>query len=134
MDLTKEKGEEMTLTNPVQISSSLQPCIRIGGAEVCIEYSNRPGRDGRVRYRWQINMPDGTEYSDDDIQSGCQGGSLQEGMESLLSFLGAAAESYPDGENADLFPLEVVEWAAQHSDEISMAQLEVEENKDCIIE
>lgn len=127
----------MTLTTPVEISSSLQPCVRIGGAEVCISYSRREGRVGRTRYQWQINLGR-KEYQGDDLQSGCQGGSLQEGLESLLSFLSAAGDSFrhagKDGENSDLFPLPVVQWASQHSDELEMARIEVEENPDCIEE
>jgi hypothetical protein len=52
-------------------------------------------------------------------------------MESLLSFLGAAAESYRyrgmEGENADLFEPALTQWASENADEISMAQMDMEE-------
>lgn len=58
-------------------------------------------------------------------------------MSDLLSFLGAAAESYryrkcdwanvTEDDNATLFQREVVEWAYQNSDEISMLGSEVDE-------
>lgn len=62
---------------------------------------------------------------------------------SLLSFLGASAESYrykmdwdkltPDS-NASLFPRPVVEWAYQNSDEISILLCEIEESETPLIE
>lgn len=87
-------------------------------------------------------MPDGQEYSGDDLQSGCQGGDLRGGLVSLLSFLGACAESYsyklrrPDSEpeNLDLFPAPVAEWAYLHRTEIELTRWEVEETEDCIVE
>lgn len=51
-------------------------------------------------------------------------------LATLLAFLTACAESYPDGENSDLFPRDVAEWAAQHSDELAMLQFEIEEGDD----
>ena len=39
-----------------------------------------------------------------------------------------------DGDNSDLFPVELGEWAYLNSDEISMAQIEVEENPECLKE
>lgn len=91
--------------------------------------------DNRDRYQYHIDA-DGRSHSGCDLKSGCGGGTLQEGLESLLSFLSAAAESYRykgmEGENSDLFPEWVDEWAAQHSDEIGMMRLELEENKDLI--
>lgn len=58
----------------------------------------------------------------------------QEMLATLLTFLGAAAESYSyrqrtgrNGENEDLFPAPVVEWAYQNSDELSMLAMELEE-------
>lgn len=53
-------------------------------------------------------------------------------LATLLSFLTACAESISylpggGGENANLFPRDVAEWAAQHSDELAMLRFEIEE-------
>lgn len=128
----------MLLKDPVVITGRLMPGVKVGDAFVSIEYSDRAGRDGRVRYRWYADLADGREFTGDDLQSGCGGDGLQGGLESLLSFLGAFAESWryggADGENADLFPEGLAEWAMQNSDEISMLQIELEETLDLIEE
>ncbi len=124
----------MILREPFKISSRLLPGLKIGGAWVQLEYSERPGREHRTRYRWTIDLPDGSSHSDDDLQSGNNSDSgLQSGFGSLLSFLGACGESirYSDatgrkGENADLFPGPVAEWAATETDELAMLGLEIE--------
>jgi hypothetical protein len=77
-------------------------------------------RDGRARYRYHIDGPE-LEHTSNDLKSGGGGGSLVQGMASLLSFLTAAAESYRyrkcdwdqigEDDNASLFPRSVVEWA-----------------------
>lgn len=127
----------MTLREPVRISSRLLPGVQVGGAWVQLEYAGETS-EGRQRYKWTIDLPDGSEFSGSDLKSGCGGGSLQSGFESLLSFLGAAAESWryrgAEGENSDLFPQAVVEWAAQNSDEISLLQLEMSETPGLIDE
>lgn len=88
---------------------------------VTIDYSERPGDHGRQRFDWTITCQE-TTFEGNDLQSGVLGGTLLDGMLSLLSFLGAAAESGPDGEHGDLFPGPVVEWAAEMgSDEFAMA-------------
>ena len=128
----------MILHKPFYFSSRLLPALQAGGAEIQLEYSERPGREGRTRYRWTIDLPDGSTYSDDDLQSGCQGGSLQEGFRSLLDFLCAAAESYSyhawDREAARMFPKPVVEWAHQFSNELEMLTLELTDNNKLIEE
>lgn len=126
----------MIINEPCVITSRLLPGVRVGqgedAGEVSIEYAKRDGRDGRARYQWHIDIAAG-EFSGDDLQSGCGGGSLQEGLESLLSFLGAAAESCRykgmEGENANLFPQPVVEWACQNSDELGTLACELEEKR-----
>ena len=127
----------MLLKSPVMITARLMPGVKIGDAFVSIEYSDCAGRDGRTRYRWFVDLSDGREFTDDDLQSGCGGGSLQAGLESLLSFLGAFAESWrrgPGGDNGDLFPEGLHEWATQNSDEIGMLAIELEETPDLIEE
>jgi len=129
-----------TLHPPVAISPRLHPGVRVGGAWVSICYADRRGDCGRVRYRWHVDL-DGQEYTGDDLQSGCQGGSLQEGLESLLSFLGAFAEAIDyqqrterESDNAGLFPEGLAEWASEYSDEIAMLEWELSENPGVIEE
>lgn len=146
----------MLLKDPVMITARLMPGVKIGDAFVSIEYSDHEGRDGRTRYSWYVDLADGREFSGDDLQSGCGGGSLQAGLESLLSFLGAFAESWQyfirnggempvktsaqvkaltfEVENMNLFHAGMAEWAMQNSDEISMLAIELEETKDLIDE
>ena len=128
----------MILKQPFIISSRLLPVIIIGGAEIQLEYAKQEGREGRTRYRWTIDLPDGTTHTGNDLQSGCQGGNLQEGFQSLLSFLTAAGESYRykamDGENSSLFPEPVTMWASLNISELEMASLELEENPGLIEE
>jgi hypothetical protein len=139
------EDKTMKLHPPFQISARLLPALRIGDAWLHLEYSDRPGNGGRDRFHWTIDLPGGQEFSDDDLQSGVQGGTLQETFGSLLAFLGAAAESYewrmreggsepdPDG-SEHLFPPAVVEWAYQNDDEISLLRLEIEESEHPLIE
>lgn len=132
----------ITINAPCIITSRLLPGIRIGDTEISIEYSDRAGDGHCCRYRYYIDLV-GAEYRADDIQSGCNH-SLQDGLSSLLSFLGAAAESYAydlrnggdgmGGENSELFPQAIVEWANQYSDDIALAQCELEEGEDIIVE
>ena len=133
----------MILHPPFQISSRLLPALKVGEAWIQLEYSK--ARDlasgGRTQYRWTIDLPDGSEHTGHDLASGVGGGSLQQGFASLLSFLGACAESMAykrrtgrGGENCGLFPPAVAEWADMNSDEIAMMAIEVEETKNLIEE
>lgn len=93
--------------------------------------------DNRLCFRWRIRLPDGSEYGEADLKSGTGVSDgpelLQRMFEALLSFLGACAESIKRkgrygqvGENADLFPLPVAEWASENDDEIGSLKLEIE--------
>jgi hypothetical protein len=113
---------------------------RVGGAFISIEYAHHTS-DSRQAYRYHIDLPGGKEYSSSDLASGVGGGSLQSGLESLLSFLSACGEgrSYStrtgsESENADLFPEYVAEFTEQYSDELSMLAIELEENQNAIQE
>lgn len=128
----------MTLNQPFEITSRLLPGVKIGNDSfISIEFAGETP-DGRARYRYYIDTPS-FDYSKQDLKSGVGGGSLQSGMESLLSFLGAFAEAraYEDrtgreSENSDLFPDELASWAVEHSDEFSMLQCELSESPDLI--
>lgn len=129
----------MKLHSPFLISSRLLPALQIGGAWIQLEYSHTVLN--RDHYRHTIDLPSGESFSDSDLSGH---GGLQEMFCSLLSFLDAAAESYryhmdydkavEADSNATLFPREVVEWAYQNSDEISMTRLEIEESETALIE
>jgi hypothetical protein len=129
--------------------------LTIGGAEITVTDVGND-MEGRTVWEYAIRFPNGLSYSVPDgdggfdaeqldpgytytardLKSGCQGGSERDGMESLLSFLGAAAESYryhhgmAEDSNTDLFPEHICEWAYQHDGEISMAALDMEEHTD----
>lgn len=91
----------------------------------------RMGEDleGRTQYEYAINVGTVARMVADDLSTGV---GMDHGpramMGTLLSFLSACAESvnYGGGENSDLFAPAIAEWAAQHSDEITMAGLEIE--------
>jgi len=131
----------MILNSPIEISPRLLPCVRIGNAIISITYSDKSDREGRTVYEYFIDTPEWEHTNDNDLKSGCQGGSLQSGLESLLSFLAACGESYGyrqrtghEGENESLFPPNVAEWAYQNSDELGMLSIQLEEESDLIQE
>lgn len=119
----------MTLHEPFIIGPRLMPALQVGGATVSLEIAGCRG--GRNSYRGYVDLPDGSEHEINDLSGR---GDLQDGFSALLSFLGAAAESYSyrtrtgrTGENEDLFVPAVVQWAYQNEDEIGMLALETEE-------
>jgi len=107
---------------PMIITARLLPGVRIEDAFISVEPTGNRGEYGKPVWRWFIDLPDG-EFKGDDLAGW---GDHKAMMETLLAFLEAAAESYPDGENADLFPAPVVAWAHQNSDEISILRMELE--------
>lgn len=126
----------MILNPPFSIGARLLPAIKIGNGTISMEYDGQTS-DGRIRYRYHIDLPD-FEWSRNDLRSGVGSGNLQQGFSSLLSFLSAAAESYSrhgmEGENAEMFPEKVCEWAEQNSDELCLAQLQMDEEPGLIQE
>jgi len=121
----------MKLQAPFEISARLLPSVHIGESFISITFDGETP-DGRARYRYYLDTPT-FDYENNDLASGVGGGSLQAGMESLLSFLGAAAEAYRYGmrggsksENADLFPEHVMEWAYLNEDELGVRACEME--------
>lgn len=117
----------MKLHDPFQIAHNLEPGLRIGDAWITLQYSNRPHPEGRQRYCWKW-FRGAREESGDDLSSGCGGGTLIKGFDSMLSFLGAfASATEQDEENYDLFPESMREWAELYSDEISMLELEIDD-------
>ena len=124
----------MILHSPFAISPRLCPAIQIGKA--WLSYDNG---------QFVIDLPDGTEHKVTDFHPPRMGRhTLQDSFAALLSFLSACAESrsYGErmkrdamaGENSDLFPANVGEWAQSVSDELSMLQMEIEESEKELIE
>lgn len=110
------------------------------GDRLSVEHDGYRGHDGRDNYRWTVEIKGNegfTVFSEDGLHSGANGFTDDEALESLLGFLTAAAEAYGyqlrtgrESDNAALFPKEVVEWAYQHSDEISLRELEIREERE----
>lgn len=128
----------MILKSPVFITSRLLPGVKIGDATISIEYFNRTQSDQQC-YRYYIDL-NGHEEVNEDLYSGADGGTLQEGLESLLGFLGAFAEAVAyekctgtEAENADLFSIEMADWVIENVDEISMLECMLQE-KELILE
>lgn len=121
----------LKLREPVIITPRLLPGVDVSkDSWVSIEYAGSD--DGRTRYRYYIDGPN-LEFVGVDLKSGGGGGTLQDGLRSLMSFLSAAGEAYWAGihgrvsDNADLFPAPVMEWAYQNKDEIDILGMELED-------
>lgn len=136
----------MKLLPPFIITARLLPGLKIGDGFLSLagvtkgEVENCLG--ARLRAGFILDLPDSVTFENDELQTGCGGGTIESMFESFLSFLGAAAESYryndcdwekiDEDDNASLFPRHVVEWAYQNSDEISMLECEIQEGENLI--
>lgn len=117
------------------IGPNLEPAVAINGSWLSITYAGTSDKGCRTRYRWTLIRNDLPDLTADDVSSGRGGGSLQAGLESLLSFICAFAESKDrESENGELFPEEMREWAEQNKDELSMLQSELAETPGLIDE
>ena len=134
----------MILHAPLIITPRLMAGVQIGTPPAWVSIGNGPrNAEGRTVYGVFIDLPDGTEHEVTDLCSGCGGGSIQDGLASLLSFLGAAAEAYHyrgrqgsgEYDSAEtLFPPAVVQWAAENADEISILAYDIEESETDLVE
>lgn len=126
------------IQSPFMITARLMVGFQLGDATVSVSYDGVDD-EGRDAYDVVIDFADGESFDVGPVRTGVGGGSIGEAMESLLAFLGAAAEAGnadredPDS-NANLFPARVVEWAEQNSDELAMMETELQENPDLISE
>jgi len=128
----------MKLIAPFFISARLAPAIKIADAVLSFDHGQFviDFADGSEHKVTGFNFPRGRIHGDTNESV------LQDGFASVCAFLSACAESRQyatrkgksamDGENSDLFPESVGEWAEQNSDEIDMVRLGIEETKDLI--
>lgn len=124
----------MLLQSPFFIGSNLLPALRVGQAVISMQYGDWTS-DGRISYDYVIEHPEFI-YGSNDLASGVGGGTLQQGFESLLSFLLACAESLQyfdrtgtEGENQWLFPPMCWDWVRENSDELQMLQCDLEQGE-----
>jgi len=96
----------VNLQAPFIITPRLLAGLQIGNVFLSIEYSRASGRDGRTRYTYHIDK----------------------GSESYTSSESTAyaRRTGRPGENSDLFPQWVAQWADACADEITCLQLEIE--------
>jgi hypothetical protein len=102
---------------------------KAGLSTITVAYVGRERDQGggyRRAYDATITTPQ-WQYVDNTLRSGV-GAAINERemFGTLMAFLLACVESrqYPQGENADLFPNHVGEWAESHSWELGNFQLE----------
>lgn len=121
----------MILTHPLIITPRLMAGVAVPGGSLSVEPSGDHDRMGKPQWFYAIDV-DGWSEKGADLYGW---GDHREMVGTLLSFLSAAAESYNyrmrtgrPSENEDLFPARVVEWAHQHSDELSTIQFEIEDD------
>lgn len=129
----------MKLLSPFSISARLAPALTIGKATLSFS-------DGQ----FILDLPDGSEHVISGfsfpamrVHGDTSESVLQSGFVAILSFLTACAESRSyaerrgkspmDGENSDLFPDHVGQWAQEFSDEISMLELDISEQRSLIL-
>ena len=120
----------MQLHDPFIITPRLLPGLKVGISYISLEKLEKRGPRAlaHMRIDGEIN------YLDASLQSGAGGfESIPEVFETFLGFLEAAIESYKfeerhpglEGENSDLFPRAVVEWAVSHRSEIESLRTEI---------
>lgn len=124
----------LKLNEPFFWGGNALPMLGVGGG--CLTLDPLGCENDRIVWRWTVILPNGRSFSEADLKTSPMHTDDAEGtrqaFSSLLTFLGACAESYPDGENASLFPPEVAEWAQEHSDEIAVLACKIEEDQSCI--
>lgn len=140
----------LTIRPPLIITPRLLPGAVVGPVTISITYSDRPGDGGRTRYFYALDaapdyLPEGMDtppsLEGDDLQSGAMGGSLADGLSSLLSFLSAAGEAHDYNMRAGYartepsgFPVWVDVWASECSDELEALAMELDDTPDTIVE
>ncbi len=106
--------------HPLIISSRLMAALPMPNVGTLHLHAERRDAENRVVYSWVVEDADGHELGKgEDISSGVRAAvDYTSAMSTLIHFLVACGVSYPDGENAEMFPQAVAEWAQQYSDEL----------------
>ena len=108
---------------PCPVHTPTDASATVDGVRLSVHRLPHPDAEGRSVYRWAV----GDMAQGEDLRTGVR---LDHGPQAMLgtlaSFLGACGESYPDGENADLFSPAVARWAAEHTDDLAMLSYELE--------
>jgi len=110
---------EITLRAPLVIAPSLDPAVRVGDKYITFDLGTGAFTVPGIGIVSDIHEPMSHKWTDSEY--------VREMFGALFSFLGAYAESLPDGENSDLFPIEFADWAIEFSDEFGMLSYELEE-------
>lgn len=122
----------MKLHPPFIITARLLPGLRLGDAWLGLT-GIEPSDENRDCATFALDFADGSTYTDSSMRSGCGGfkGPVS-AFNTFLSFLLAAVESLEyeqrtgrAGDNADLFPRHVVEWALDNKSDIESAQMDI---------
>lgn len=102
----------------------------IGDTAITVDYIGKafePGGSWRRNYGYSIVTSE-WRYDGNDIHSGVGAAiDVEDAARVLFSFLSACAESRgygSGGENADLFPEHVGQWAEENSDEIGLLSID----------
>lgn len=107
----------LELRYPLVVAPALLPAAKVGDKFITLDIGTGefdiPGI-GRVSDIRAPNM----QMTDSEY--------VRQMFAALFGFLGAYAESLPDGECADLFPITFAEWATDNSDEFGMLEYELE--------
>jgi len=113
------------LQAPFVIGSRLWPALRIGDATLTIRLPLYRAEQGRTGAAMILEAP-GLQFTDQTIRSRIGGfRSLVDPFAAYLSFLEAAAEAREGGDNADLFPAKVMQWARDNAAVIAEARMEL---------
>lgn len=114
----------------VIISARLMPAVQVGDLTISTEPTDQTNSNGKPTWRYAIDGANGKEYEGDDLAGWGDASAM---LATLCAFLGAAAESYAYNGLAmeqdtctDMFPQWVCERAHALSDELSMAELDLE--------
>lgn len=115
----------------VIIAPNLCPGIEIRQGKdvawVTVTPTNRTGAHGKPIWKWAVIGVGKKDCGGEDLEGW---GNAKEMLHAMLDFLAAAGDRDRTRLEPGGFPRGVVEWAYQNSDEIEMAALELEEEKD----